>query len=278
VAPGVELVIVKICTQQSGFEADAAAGVEAAIDAGADIINYSQGFSPLKKVGPPPWVWPTTPSLIESAFQAPTEKGILCVVAAGNDGPGTGSIGRPGGLASVLTVGAIDGSGKVLENSSRGPYRQLSSLPSGGVRRFDAVADRSVTTTRKPDVAAPGNNVVAPRAKHGACVHYAQLLDATDGASAYMRYSGTSMATAVVSGLAACALQLARDNNVDLGPNPALTLRQLLINSARPLSSHDRDDCGTGLITWPVLQATLADFAGDAGFREIIFNGGLRLM
>jgi hypothetical protein len=40
-------------------EGNAIAAIEAAMDDGAHIINYSHGFNPKAKVGNPPWIWPT---------------------------------------------------------------------------------------------------------------------------------------------------------------------------------------------------------------------------
>jgi hypothetical protein len=61
---------------------------------------------------------------------------VIPVVAAGNEGPRPGTVGTPGALTAVLTVGALDPiGGGVARYSSRGP------TPWGSV---------------KPDVVAPG--------------------------------------------------------------------------------------------------------------------------
>lgn len=272
IAPAAQLVVYKISSNGRGFEPDAVAAVEAAIDAGVDIINYSQGYSPAHR-GKPPWVWPTAPSLIEQAFLEASSHGILCIAAIGNDGPSLASINRPAGLEEVLAIGAVDPQNAVAENSSRGPYVQMESLRIGGERRWDEVLDRNVTRRKKPDLVAPGEHVIAARAKHGQAIQHYQLIDPSDPDCPYVRWSGTSMATAVVSGVAACLIQLARDNGVDLGRDRAATLRTLLRLGTLKLAKADERDVGRGLVNWAVLSATLNDFATDEVFRRTVLEG-----
>jgi serine protease AprX len=112
--------------------------------------------------------------------------GILVVTAAGNGGPATGSISKPGDDPFVLTVGAADVRGtidraddEVAPFSSRGPTA-------------DAIA--------KPDLVAPGISIVSVRARDSAAD-----LDRPDARvdRAYFKGSGTSQAGAIVSGIAA---------------------------------------------------------------------------
>jgi subtilisin family serine protease len=274
IAPGAKLVIYKISSGGSGLEGDVLAAIDAAIDAGVDIINYSQSFSPkIRGIWPPPWVWPMKLSAVEAAFVSAAQRGILCVVAAGNDGDALSSINRPAGLDEVLAVGALDRAGKVSKGSSRGPFLRMEGLPIGGERRLDVFSDHNVMRRRKPDIVAPGVDVVATRAAEGTLCVWHQLIDPTDPHCPYIRWSGTSMATAVVSGLAACLLQQARDEAVDLGIDPAATLRALFRHAARPIADQDVTDFGHGDIRWPMLIATLSDFATDDSFRRIILEG-----
>jgi serine protease AprX len=103
--------------------------------------------------------------------------GVTVVAAAGNDGHG---VAAPGLDPYVVTAGALDpATGTVPAWSGRG-------------RDF---AGRS-----KPDLLAPGVGVVGPRAA-GSTVDAAH--PSARVGRAYLRGSGTSMATAVVSGVAA---------------------------------------------------------------------------
>lgn len=273
IAPNAELIILKTSVRGSGLEGDVVAALEAAVEAGADIVNYSAGYSPRADHGRPPWVWPTLRSASEEMFDLVAARGILCVVAAGNDGPEEGSINRPGGLSSVLTVGAVGREGAVLTNSSRGPYRMLNDLPRGGVRRFEPLLDKYSIRASKPDVVAQGENVIAPRAAKGVLVSEAALLDRTDPKCPYMMVSGTSPATAVVTGVAACLLEYAREREVDLGPNTGAALKALLLMSARALSVGAKHDFGAGVLKWAIVTQTLRDFATDEAFRRLVLEG-----
>ncbi|MEA2493241.1 MAG: hypothetical protein QOJ29_1152 [Thermoleophilaceae bacterium] len=71
-------------------------------------------------------------SPVAEAVDAAAQLGTLVVAPAGNGGnPGGpfGSIGAPGAAAGALTVGALDGNGKVAQGSSRGPTYALGPKP-----------------------------------------------------------------------------------------------------------------------------------------------------
>jgi serine protease AprX len=119
---------------------------------------------------------------VERAWRA----GILVVAAAGNRGPDGGSISKPGDDPLVLTVGGADVRGTAD-------------------RRDDVVAPFSslgptVDGVPKPDLVAPGVSIVSVRAPRS----WADL-DRPESrvGRAYMKGTGTSQATAVVSGIAA---------------------------------------------------------------------------
>jgi len=237
--------------------------VEHAIEIRADIINYSNGHYP--DVGDPPWVWSQHLNTLEELFELADKHGILCVVAAGNGGPGEGSISRPGSLDRVLTVGAVDRHDQVSANSGRGPYRRSRQLRPNAVRRYDRDAADTVTATMKPDIVAPGQ-VTAPRAAGCAFgMVDPELLDPL-----YMQVDGTSQATAVISGLAALAVQQLRARSADLGSDPTRTVRRIFCHAARKLKDQPQNEFGHGLVIWPTLIATIEDFVTDATFRGVL--------
>ncbi len=114
------------------------------------------------------------------------ELGIVPVFAAGNNGPGAGSIGSPAGYPEAIAVGALDTDDSVPSFSSRGPIVW---------QNPDGLGPAAGTVLPKPDLAAPGVGVVS------------------SVGTGYLSYSGSSMAAPHVAGVAALVRQA----------NPALT-------------------------------------------------------
>ncbi|MEU9318686.1 S8 family serine peptidase [Streptomyces sp. NPDC048295] len=99
VAPGANLLAYKVMDADgSGYTSDIIAGMEAAADPAnphrADVINMSLG-------GPGDGTDP-----LGRAATAAVRAGVVVVAAAGNDGPGAGTVSSPGTAEGVLSVGA----------------------------------------------------------------------------------------------------------------------------------------------------------------------------
>jgi serine protease AprX len=147
------------------------------------VLNLSlSSYSPL-----PYQVDPLTQGL-----EALWRRGITVVVPSGNDGPDTGTVTSPGSDPVLLTAGGLDESGTAGHGddvvgtwSGRGPTWQ-----------GDA----------KPDLVAPGAHLVSLRSP-GSVVDTSNP-QARIG-NGYFRGSGTSMATAVTSGVVAATLAVA---------------------------------------------------------------------
>ncbi|MEV6864263.1 S8 family serine peptidase [Streptosporangium subroseum] len=210
VAPGAKLLNGRVLGEDgSGSLSGIIDGMEWAVaEKHADIVNMSLG-SP--EAGGP---------LTEAVNELTREYGSLFVIAAGNDGCDA-CVGSPGDAASALTVGAVDGTDKLADFSSRGPL----------------ATDFSV----KPDLTAPGVGIVAARAKG---TSLGEPVDAS-----YTASSGTSMATPHVAGAAA----LLRQSRPGIR---AGELKALLMGTAKHQDGNTVDEQGTGRVD---VAAALAD-------------------
>ena len=109
------------------------------------------------------------------------DAGLVVCVAAGNNGPDPYTITMPGISRKVITVGSSDNreevevAGRIISDySGRGP---------------------SYSCIIKPDLVAPGSNIFSCHARRSRM-----------GRNAYIKKSGTSMSTPIVSGAAALLL------------------------------------------------------------------------
>jgi len=197
IAPGANLVNVRVLGPDgTGLTSDVINGIDWVIANKATynirIINLSLGHAVMESAATDPLCL-----AVERAVRA----GIVVVASAGNRGktdtgqPILGGITSPGNSPYAITVGALNtwttvdrSDDSVTTYSSRGPTR------------FDLAV--------KPDVVAPGNKLVSLEAT-GSYLRaaYPATHVAGSGSNAYMRLSGSSMATGVVSGGVALLLQ-----------------------------------------------------------------------
>jgi subtilisin family serine protease len=233
VAKGATLLIGKVCGPDGCPEDAILAGMEWAAVNGAKVVNLSLG-------GPPS----DGGDLLEDAVNHQTAAdGMLFVVAAGNDGPDPETIGSPGTADAALTVGSVTKAGQLSEFSSQGPRV-------GPSRRFDYAV--------KPDVTAPGQDIVAARA--------AGTHTGVPGNPQYTTMSGTSMATPHVAGAAAILAgkypkwtpgQLKAALMATAAPRPELTVYQQgtgRIDVGRAVTQTVQANVGSlslGYFPWP---------------------------
>jgi len=193
-APGAEIVSVRVLDGNgAGRTSDLIAGigwvVEHAEALGIRVMNLSLGH-PVRE--------PAATDPLVRACERAWESGILVVASAGNLGreaDGYGTITSPGNSARVLTVGAL-----VDENTAAGADDVPATYSSRGPTRFDGLV--------KPDVLAPGDDLVSLRAPHSTLDRQFpenRVGSRSRGAAEaeLFRLSGTSMSAAMVSGAAA---------------------------------------------------------------------------
>jgi serine protease AprX len=202
-APGATIVSLRVLGDDgTGYVSDVIEGIDWAI-ANKDryklrVLNVSLGHAATSAYADDP---------LAQAVERAVAAGLVVVSSAGNLGktedgtPVIGAVVSPGYTPGALTVGALNTHGTVARSddgvatySSRGPVGD---------------PDDSATWEIKPDIVAPGNAIVSA----GAPGSYLwntfpeRRVEGSNGGT-YLTLSGSSMATAVVSGAVAQLLQL----------------------------------------------------------------------
>jgi serine protease AprX len=231
VAPNANLVVFKVLDQNgAGTTSSVIAAIEYIVShrkaLGVQIINLSLG----KPITAPAKFDP----LVQAVEQA-SAKGLIVVVAAGNDGPGYGSINSPANAPSAVTVGVADGKTTVTRDDDYVP-----SFSSRGPTWYDGFA--------KPDVVAPGVNLYSDASAGSTLVTSTnpvfpqQTVDGVD----LIDLSGSSMSAAVATGVIALELDANAHQNKDpLTPNAA---KAILEYTSIPVANADYLTQGAGQI------------------------------
>lgn len=265
VAPLSNVVAVRVLDQNGAGTVDTVlAGIQWVLDNRAKdnirVMNLSLGH---------PMTEPSASDPLCQAVEAAWKAGIVVVCAAGNAGrlsatnsPGAsnegwgtayGSIESPGDDPYVITVGAM----KQMD----------SSRANDTIATYSSRGPTMIDHTLKPDIVAPGNQVISDEAPNSTLVsefgsdvqvplsQYENADGAQQGqmSSDYIRLCGTSMATPVVAAAAALMLQA----NPSLSPD---TIKARLMNSADKWSFPDGsgDPCtyGAGYLDIPAALAS----------------------
>jgi len=261
IAPNANLINLRALDQNgAGTDSSVIAAIQAAISLKSTynirVINLSLGRQVYESYTLDPLC-----QAVEAAWNA----GIVVVAAAGNQGrnnsaytDGYGTIAAPGNDPYVITVGAM----KTASTPTR-TDDTIASYSSKGPTAFDQVV--------KPDIVAPGNQVVSllspnsqlPKTYSAVDVYLPEYVAKTNKNNVsqnYMRLSGTSMATPVVSGAAALLLQ----------QNPNLTPDQVKARLMKTASKNFPVDSTT---TDPTTGITYTDyydiFTIGAGYLDI---------
>ena len=196
ISPNSKLIVSKVLKKNgSGTTQNILSGLRWAYEQDADVINMSLGGAETFMDGR---------SVLALACDMLVESGKVVCISAGNSGPEPGTISSPGDSRRAICVAASDGN-KTAKFSSRGP------------------TDDPSYTGDKPDIAAPGVNIISTKSK--------QASDFPDipGIQGYTALSGTSMSSPVIAGLSALFLSYARQSDLNLKPDE---LKQILLESA----------------------------------------------
>ncbi|MFE2733983.1 S8 family serine peptidase [Streptomyces sp. NPDC059349] len=229
VAPGADLLVGKVLGDNgTGDFSWIINGMEWAAAQGAKAVNMSLGS--IAK-------GPSDP-LTQVVDRLSATTNTLFVIAAGNSGPGAGTVESPGTADSALTVGAVDKSDILAGFSSRGPRYGDSAI--------------------KPDIIAPGVNIVAARA---AGTSMGRPVDAN-----YTSLSGTSMATPHVAGAAVLLAQRHPDWS-------GQRIKAALTAHAKP-GDYSVYEQGSGRVDVPAALDPALELSGTTDFGQIEWHSG----
>ena len=208
VAPEASIVGVKVLDRNgSGSLSNVIKGVQWAVEnkdkLNIDVISMSLGGYVSQSYKDDPVV-----QAVEAAHAA----GISCVVAAGNEGPGSGTIGSPGNAPHAITVGALDDKGTVDRSDD-----DLAYFSSRGPSRIDKL--------EKPDILAPGVDITA----------------ASHKGKGYVTMSGTSMATPFAAGVDVLMHQVKPNISPD-------QVKEIMMKNADALEGVSKFEQGKGVI------------------------------
>jgi serine protease AprX len=280
IAPNANIINLRVLDQTgAGSDSSVIAAIQTAINLKSTynirVINLSLGRQVYESYTLDPLC-----QAVEAAWNA----GIVVVAAAGNQGrnnsagtAGYGTIAAPGNDPYVITVGAM----KTADTPTRSDDT-IASYSSKGPTAYDYVV--------KPDIVAPGNQVVSTLAPNAPLLstptdvylseyststttstgsggnnknnkkNSTSTLTANTISTSYMRLSGTSMATPVVSGAAVLLLQ----------QNPNLTPDQV---KARLMKTASKTFPTSSTVTDPTTGISYTDyydiFTIGAGYLDI---------
>jgi serine protease AprX len=189
VAPGIELINLRVSDKDGlTYESNVLAGLQWVYDNkdiyNIRVVNLSMNSTIAQS-------YHTSP--LDAAVEILWFNGIVVVVSAGNNGTGEGpaTIYPPANDPFVITVGATNDKG-------------TAELWDDNLAVFSAYG-HSEDGYSKPDLVAPGRNLVAPLSEKASTVYTAHPMHRVG--DEYFRMSGTSMSAPVVSGAVALLLQ-----------------------------------------------------------------------
>ena len=174
---------------------------------------------------------------LDLAVEQAWRSGVAVVVAAGNGGPAAGTITAPGDDPLVITAGAANDRGTPAAAGDVAPP-------------YTSRGPVAATGAAKPDVAAPGTAIIGLQDPGSAIssIPTEPDLQAPNFGGAYRRGSGSSMAAAITSGVAALVYSAwSQRPGFPAGSWPA-DLKSELTATATRLASPDPAALGAGVV------------------------------
>jgi subtilisin family serine protease len=265
-APKAKLVVFKVFDKNGGTTEDVILeAMRRAAAMGVQVLNMSLG-------GPDD---PETGVLSRMANKLAVQDNVLVVAAAGNSGPGAGTVSAPGNAEYALGVGGVDKHGDFPFFSSRGPAATVDG------RRFEkpdlsAVAGGVDVQPPTPTLVAgaadsPRSGLAAAEVAGGPaidCVYAPGVISSRSsddadshcvvaGNPSYRYLSGTSMAAPMASGIAADVAGWLLRNGT---PFRAAEVKAAMMETATDLGQKPEVQ-GAGLISGGRLAQTVTDRA-----------------
>ena len=202
---------------------------------GIDIISLSWGITSHEEGGS------DGTDMHSRLLDAATEAGIVVSVAIGNDGPDNDGLSGMGASSLSVTVAALNDHNTVLRDddttagySSRGPRRD-----NGDDDPYDEL---------KPDVAAPGSNIVQAEACTGTC----------QGDAGHLSYSGRGSGTSYATPSVAGTMALMLEANGNLTPALVKEILRLTAEPRDPPTYPELDPFWNREIGWGMVDALAA--------------------
>lgn len=229
-APDADVVLVRVTRQGGGIPND---NIVRALEwLNTSVLDYSLRVVSMSVSGDP--VKPLLGNPIDEAVKALVAKGVVVVVAAGNDG--VRRLTPPATAPDALTIGGLD------DHNSFDP---------ADVELWHSNYGESNRKLPKPELVAPSIRVAAPLLPGSDAAQEAAELFARDNraeiqarqliTAAYQQVEGTSFAAPMVAGTVACMLQA----------RPTLTpfdVRRILIGTAERVANADEERQGAGAL------------------------------
>ena len=126
----------------SGSYSSISKGIRYAVDNGANVINLSLGGGSSNRT-------------LESAIDYASSKGVIVVMAAGNDGGSSPQYPARYASKSGIAVGAVDKNNNLADFSNRSGTNEISYVTAPGVKVYSSVPNNQYATYSGTSMAAP---------------------------------------------------------------------------------------------------------------------------